>query len=71
MTRFSQAPSDSARDATIANIAEDLRRQRADLGRLQHSTKASSTETAQILEKIDQLRRRMETLKPHDPKDLS
>jgi hypothetical protein len=71
MTRFSRVPSDSAGEATIASIAADLRRQRQDLQRLRHSSAASSSETSQIIEKIEQLRRRMETVKADDPQDLS
>jgi hypothetical protein len=60
MTILSRSASESLRRDSIGRIAEDLRRQRADLERLQASSDASSTETARIVEQIARLRRRIE-----------
>jgi len=63
MTQNSQADPGTSRRHEIAGIAEDLRRQREDLARMRRSSSASSAETAQIVAKIETLRRRMESLK--------
>lgn len=71
MTRFSRPSSDTPSHSEITVIAEDLRRQRRDLQRQRLAARASSAMTAQLLEKIEELRRRSEALASHDTEDLS
>jgi hypothetical protein len=55
MTDLSQS---EAAAATIAMLARDLRRQRADLARQMHEAEASSEATAGLVDRIEELRRR-------------
>jgi hypothetical protein len=64
MTPFSRSGAEPSNE--VERIAADLRRQRADLQRLQSSAGDSSTETASILEKLEELRRRSEALRDAD-----
>lgn len=64
MTRFSRSTDPPAID--IEAIAADLQRQREDLLRLKHAARNSSSETAAILEKLEDLRRRSEALRNDD-----
>ena len=69
MTRFSLSSPDAPSGSEIAAIAQDLRRQREDLQRQRLAAGASSATTAQLLEKIEELRRRSEALAAHDSQD--
>jgi hypothetical protein len=63
---------DSARQlAEIVAITEDLRRQRADLERLRGQSEVSSAETTLIVERIEQLRRRLAGLRVTDEQGAS
>src|SRR5438067_1756249 len=61
------APTPSA----IECIAEDLRRQRADLERQRRDAGTSSAVTASLLQKIEELRRRSEALTANDNQNRS
>ncbi|HEX8407998.1 MAG TPA: hypothetical protein VF883_03980 [Thermoanaerobaculia bacterium] len=67
MTRFSRRSDASGSD--VDGIAADLRRQSEDLKRLRRAAGSSSSETASILEKLEDLRRRSEALGNVDPDD--
>ena len=60
MTRSSRYKPDATSD--VERIAADLRRQRELLARQKRVAREASTETASILEKLEDLRRRSETL---------
>lgn len=66
MTRNSHPWLGEARPDEITRIAEDLRRQRQELARWQETSDASAAETAQLVGKIETLRRRMEGLTTRD-----
>jgi hypothetical protein len=60
MTRISRDGAAAlAEHNEIERIAGDLRRQREELARTQRSSTASAAETAQLVERITKLRRRM------------
>jgi hypothetical protein len=67
MTRFSR--NDPAAPSDVERIAADLQRQREDLQRLKRAAGNSSSETASILEKLEDLRRRSEALRNADSND--
>src|SRR5438874_4061051 len=52
--------------AEMVAITQDLRRQRADLERIRRSSEASSAETTLIVDRIQQLRRRLADLPIND-----
>lgn len=64
MTQFSR--NSAATTAEVEALAEDLRRQRADLLRQKHAARDSSAETKSILEKLEDLRRRSEAIANRD-----
>lgn len=67
MTQFSRSKQgDPETDPVIASIGADLRRQRADLQRLRESSTASSSETTRIMDKISELRRKLEAAAEQD-----
>lgn len=68
MTPPSRSP-DSPRPTEIDHLTADLRRQRADLLQQKLAAEESSGTTAALLEKIEELRRRLEKLPPVDRDD--
>ena len=55
--------------AELDGIAASLRRQRQDLDEMIESTAARSVETADLISKIEELRRRAEETQRKQPKD--
>lgn len=55
--------------AELDGIAASLRRQRQDLDAMMESTAARSVETADLISKIEELRRRAEETQRQQPKD--
>jgi len=67
MTPFSRSEPEAPND--VERIQADLQRQREDLQRLKRAAGNSSSETASILEKLEDLRRRSEALTNADTND--